>query len=91
LERFDKTLLDKILADIINDGAPVTFDDIAGLDFAKKCVNELICWCVIILFNFMIWILRYKLQLQANVSSGPFQRITGASKGPSAVWPSWYR
>eukprot|EP01035_Chromulina_nebulosa_P022723 gene22723-29418_t len=37
-------LADKIEADIIHKGQEVRFDDIAGLDFAKKCVNELICW-----------------------------------------------
>jgi hypothetical protein len=44
LERFDQALLEKIEGDIIQNGAPVEFKDIAGLDFAKKCVTEMICW-----------------------------------------------
>jgi hypothetical protein len=41
---FDKALIEKIEADIIHQGSAISFDDIAGLMFAKKCVNELICW-----------------------------------------------
>ncbi len=50
---FDLDLIDRIEADILSfrgedngerKSGTVTFDDIAGLDFAKKCVNELICW-----------------------------------------------
>ncbi len=44
LENYDRDLIDKIVADIIDSGHPVTFDDISGLEFAKKCVTELICW-----------------------------------------------
>ena len=44
LEHCDKTLVEKIEADIIHHGQPVTFDDIAGLEFAKECVVETICW-----------------------------------------------
>ena len=44
LEGCDPALVEKIEADIIHTGQPITFDDIAGLEFAKKCVNELICW-----------------------------------------------
>jgi len=40
----DKELVEKIEADIVHRGQAVTFDDISGLDFAKKCVTELICW-----------------------------------------------
>lgn len=46
LEQYDRDLVDKIVSDIIDSGHPVTFDDISGLEFAKKCVTELICWCV---------------------------------------------
>ena len=41
-------IFDKIEADIIEKGPAVSFEDIAGLSFAKKCVNELICWFHII-------------------------------------------
>jgi hypothetical protein len=36
--------VEKIIADIIDSGHPVSFSDISGLEFAKKCVTELICW-----------------------------------------------
>lgn len=44
LAAFDKALVERIEADIIHHGQPVRFQDIAGLEFAKKCVTELICW-----------------------------------------------
>jgi SpoVK/Ycf46/Vps4 family AAA+-type ATPase len=44
LKNCDKALVEKIEAEIVVRGQPVTFGDIAGLEFAKKCVNELICW-----------------------------------------------
>jgi hypothetical protein len=46
LEHCDKALVEKIEAEIVHSGQVVTFDEIAGLEFAKKCVNELICWLV---------------------------------------------
>lgn len=46
LQQFDKNLIQKLEADIWQEKGktPVTFRDIAGLDFAKKNVQELICW-----------------------------------------------
>lgn len=44
LQHFEKKLVEKIESDIIHTGQPVTFSDIAGLEFAKQCVNEVICW-----------------------------------------------
>jgi len=44
LERFDPALIERVEADIIQDGAQVEFKDIAGLEFAKKCVTEMIVW-----------------------------------------------
>ena len=44
LPHCDKDMVRKILAEILHEGQAVTFDDIAGLDFAKKSVQELICW-----------------------------------------------
>lgn len=44
LAHCDKILVEKIEADIIHHGQPVTFADIAGLEFAKECVIETICW-----------------------------------------------
>ncbi|TDH72562.1 hypothetical protein CCR75_003678 [Bremia lactucae] len=40
----DHELVEKIEMEIVDNGDPTTFDDIAGLDFAKKCVNELVIW-----------------------------------------------
>lgn len=58
LAHCDKELVEKIEADIIHQGQPVTFDDISGLLFAKKCVTELICW----------------LEYQRNLSQNLFQQ-----------------
>ena len=46
LQQFEKALVERIEADIIESGAhgSTSFDDIAGLQFAKKCVQEVICW-----------------------------------------------
>jgi len=44
LAHLDKQLVEKIEAEIVHRGQPVTFEDIAGLEAAKKCVVELICW-----------------------------------------------
>lgn len=44
LQHCEKELVEKVEAEIIQHGQPITFDDIAGLEFAKKCVQELICW-----------------------------------------------
>lgn len=44
LQQYDKAIVQKIMSDIVSRGQAITFDDISGLDFAKKCVQELICW-----------------------------------------------
>jgi SpoVK/Ycf46/Vps4 family AAA+-type ATPase len=47
LQQFEKALVERIEADILcdRDGSNSTsFDDIAGLLFAKKCVQEVVCW-----------------------------------------------
>ena len=41
---WEHTQIEKIENEIIDRGDPITFEDIAGLHFAKKCVNELVCW-----------------------------------------------
>jgi len=40
----DPQLIEKIENEIIDRGDPITFNDIAGLEFAKKSVMELVCW-----------------------------------------------
>jgi SpoVK/Ycf46/Vps4 family AAA+-type ATPase len=49
LQQYDKAIVQKIMSDIVSRGQAVTFDDISGLEFAKKCVQELICWWVLLL------------------------------------------
>lgn len=44
LQGLDKELVNKIESEIIDDGDPITFDDIAGLRDAKQTVMELVCW-----------------------------------------------
>ncbi|GLD95994.1 hypothetical protein PINS_up004672 [Pythium insidiosum] len=44
LKSCDPDLIAKIEMEIVDYGDPVTFDDIAGLQFAKRCVNELVIW-----------------------------------------------
>ena len=45
LAHLDKNLVEKIQSDIVHKDQNATkFADIAGLEFAKKCVQELICW-----------------------------------------------
>ena len=44
LAHLDRNLVDKIESDIVVRGQVVSFDDIAGLERAKECVRELICW-----------------------------------------------
>lgn len=46
LQQFERALVERVEADIIASGqnAKTSFEDIAGLDFAKKCVQEVICW-----------------------------------------------
>ena len=46
LSHCDPALVQKIEHEImeLQDGASITFDDIAGLEFAKKCVTEMIIW-----------------------------------------------
>lgn len=44
LQHLDKAMVDKIMQEIQQRGDPVTFDQIAGLELAKKSVVELVCW-----------------------------------------------
>ncbi|KII68362.1 Fidgetin-like protein 1 [Thelohanellus kitauei] len=40
----DKKLVELILNDVVDKGSPITWDDIAGLEFAKKTIEEIIIW-----------------------------------------------
>jgi hypothetical protein len=46
LQHFDRQMLDRLESEILSQKSDnaISFSDIAGLDFAKKCVQELICW-----------------------------------------------
>jgi len=44
LKGCDPLMVERIELEIIDRGQPVTFDDIAGLEFAKKTIIELIVW-----------------------------------------------
>ena len=44
LAHLERALVEKIEHEILFRGQPTRFCDIAGLEFAKTCVNELICW-----------------------------------------------
>ena len=44
LKRFGKDLVEKIESEIMDGGEPVTFNDIAGLQYAKDLVKEMIVW-----------------------------------------------
>lgn len=44
LQRHGKDLVGKIESEIMERGDKVTFDDIAGLEDAKKTIDEIVCW-----------------------------------------------
>lgn len=44
LKSCDPELVAKIELEIVDHGDPVAFDDIAGLEFAKRCIKELVIW-----------------------------------------------
>lgn len=60
LAHCDKALVERIEAEIVHHGQPITFADISGLKAAKDCVIELICWSVaslqtILLYDVILW------------------------------------
>jgi fidgetin-like protein 1 len=44
LQRYGKELVSKIESEILDQGDPVTFNDIAGLNDAKQTIQEVVCW-----------------------------------------------
>lgn len=44
LKRYGKDLVEKIQNEIMDQGEPITFDDIAGLYDAKSTIQEIVCW-----------------------------------------------
>ena len=44
LAQIDPKHVEMILSEIMDNGSPVTWEDIAGLEFAKKTINEIVVW-----------------------------------------------
>ncbi|CAM9484003.1 unnamed protein product [Ascophyllum nodosum] len=44
LQHLEKAMVEKIMKEVQQRGDPVTFDQIAGLEFSKKSVVEMVCW-----------------------------------------------
>eukprot|EP01027_Heterolobosea_sp_BB2_P013900 GEZU01020002.1.p1 GENE.GEZU01020002.1~~GEZU01020002.1.p1 ORF type:complete len:392 (+),score=81.57 GEZU01020002.1:368-1543(+) len=44
MKNCEPRMVELIMNEIIDNGQPVTWDDIAGLDFAKSCVKEIVVW-----------------------------------------------
>lgn len=44
LKNFDPKIIDLIMSEIMDHGPPVTWDDIAGLEFAKTTIKEIVVW-----------------------------------------------
>ncbi|EDV20775.1 uncharacterized protein TRIADDRAFT_31346, partial [Trichoplax adhaerens] len=44
LKNVDQKMIDLIMNEIIDHGPTVTWDDICGLDFAKKTIKEIVVW-----------------------------------------------
>ncbi|MEN2499743.1 MAG: Fidgetin-like protein 1, partial [Marteilia pararefringens] len=40
----DQHLIDIIISEIVDDGPKIAFEDIAGLEFAKKTIKEIVIW-----------------------------------------------
>ena len=53
LQQFEKALVERIEADIVSKDTHTltSFEDIAGLQFAKKCVQEVVCWYVYVCWS----------------------------------------
>jgi len=44
LKNFEPRMLELIMSEIMDHGPPVTWDDIAGLEFVKKTIKEIVIW-----------------------------------------------
>jgi SpoVK/Ycf46/Vps4 family AAA+-type ATPase len=44
LKNFEPRMLELIMSEIMDHGPPVTWDDIAGLQFVKKTIKEIVIW-----------------------------------------------
>lgn len=44
MKHIDPKMVDLMLSEIMDQGPPVTWDDIAGLEFAKKTIKEIVIW-----------------------------------------------
>ncbi|XP_028673281.2 fidgetin-like protein 1 [Erpetoichthys calabaricus] len=44
LKNFEPKIIELILSEIMDHGPPITWDDIAGLEFAKATIKEIVVW-----------------------------------------------
>ncbi|KAK0137590.1 Fidgetin-like protein 1 [Merluccius polli] len=44
LKNFEPKIIELIMSEIMDDGPPVAWDDIAGLEFAKATIKEIVVW-----------------------------------------------
>ncbi|KAL6101511.1 fignl1 [Pungitius sinensis] len=44
LKNFEPKIIELIMSEIMDHGPPVTWDDIAGLEFAKSTIKEIVVW-----------------------------------------------
>ncbi|XP_071236757.1 fidgetin-like protein 1 isoform X1 [Salvelinus alpinus] len=44
LKNFEPKIIELIISEIMDDGPPVAWDDIAGLEFAKATIKEIVVW-----------------------------------------------
>ncbi|XP_034407711.1 LOW QUALITY PROTEIN: fidgetin-like protein 1 [Cyclopterus lumpus] len=44
LKNFEPKIIELIMSEIMDHGPPVTWDDIAGLEFAKNTIKEIVVW-----------------------------------------------
>ena len=85
-KNIDSKMVEMVKNEIMDQGEPVEWDDIAGLEFAKKTVKKLIAF----------------LSLRTSCYSGErdgcpaleearhFFRPEGTSQGFAAFWPPWH-
>ena len=94
LEGLSKELVKRITNDIVDKGAKVTFDDIAGLDHAKKTVVSSVCFCRILLYishcSYMVLVvLTGGNDYHAHEESKHIYWIEGSPERITVVWASW--
>jgi len=44
IQNIDKKLIDIIMSEVMDKTPPITWNDIAGLEFVKKTIQEIVIW-----------------------------------------------